>query len=289
MSRLRVIKEPIHNYIPVSKLENDLINDPLFLRLQHISQNGLAYLTYPNNRTSRFLHSLGTMHIGGDMLLQALSCSDGTVRRKFLAAFNSSLKEAYNDQAIRSDQIFEILKSQNDILYRHKGLDPEKKSDQVSIVLFQSIRIACVLHDIGHPPFSHTLESVLQGTLDSLPLSGMNSEQKAFQQLATLGGVGGGDLHELMGQELTRFVFSNFRGRQRDFAKFCFWIAQRIAKPEIVDGGPEGVYSCLHSIVSGEVDADRCDYVLRDGYASSFEFGNYDLARIMHNIRLHKF
>lgn len=46
MRTVRVIKEPIHDYIAISELENKLINDPLFLRLQHISQNGLAHLTY---------------------------------------------------------------------------------------------------------------------------------------------------------------------------------------------------------------------------------------------------
>lgn len=46
------------------------------------------------------------------------------------------------------------------------------------------------------------------------------------------------------------------------------------------------MFACLHSIVSGNLDADRCDYVRRDGFASAFEFGDFDLERILLTLRI---
>jgi hypothetical protein len=65
----------------------------------------------------------------------------------------------------------------------------------------------------------------------------------------------------------------------------CFWFANRIANEGLVRD-PDGIFACLHTIVSSKgFDSDRGDYVLRDGYASSFEFGDYDLKRILDNLR----
>src|SRR5258708_2770406 len=290
MRTLRVIKEPIHDYIAISDLENNLINDPLFLRLQNISQNGLAYLTYPSNRTSRFIHSLGTMHVGGEMIRSALQMSDRELRTEFLQAFKVVMEEAAANLSTRIDQIAEIVAKQNDIFYRHMGFDPKMRRDLAPIVALQALRISCVMHDLGHPPFSHTVESVLQSKIDSLKWESAPEGYRRFGKiLSDLRPAEDGQLHEKIGRELTSFVFTEVAGDYALFGKFCFSIANKIAIPESASKNPKAVLNCLHSIVSGEsVDPDRCDYALRDGYASSFEFGEYDLTRIIHNLRLNK-
>ena len=54
-AKLTIIRDPIHNYIPISHVEEEklLIDDPMFQRLRYVTQNGLAYSVYPSNRTSR--------------------------------------------------------------------------------------------------------------------------------------------------------------------------------------------------------------------------------------------
>jgi HD superfamily phosphohydrolase len=200
------------------------------------------------------------------------------------------MEEAAANLSTRIDQIAKIVAKQNDIFYLHMGFDPQMRRDLPAIVVMQALRIACVMHDLGHPPFSHTVESVLQSKIDSLKWESAPEGYRHFGKiLSDLRPAEDGQLHEKVGRELTSFVFTEVAGDYALFGKFCFSIANRIAIPESTSKNPNGILDCLHSIVSGEsVDADRCDYVLRDGYASSFEFGEYDLTRILHNLRLHK-
>jgi hypothetical protein len=43
----------------------------------------------------------------------------------------------------------------------------------------------------------------------------------------------------------------------------------------------------LHSIVAGEVDVDRLDYVMRDAQKAGTEFGAIDYARLIDALELH--
>src|SRR5205823_1936205 len=47
-----------------------------------------------------------------------------------------------------------------------------------------------------------------------------------------------------------------------------------------------GLLSCLHSLVGGEIDCDRLDFVERDGDASGLAFGAIDRDRIISTLRL---
>ena len=48
---------------------------------------------------------------------------------------------------------------------------------------------------------------------------------------------------------------------------------------KILQTAPEDKSVCgtLHEIVAFDIDADRADYLLRDGHASGAEFGRFDL------------
>ncbi len=66
MSRRDVeIRDPIHGPIGVSTAELAIIDHPLFQRLRNITQLGFAGLTFPGATHSRYLHSLGAMHLAG--------------------------------------------------------------------------------------------------------------------------------------------------------------------------------------------------------------------------------
>ncbi len=70
-----LIADPIHEYIsftvpyatpdPTERTEKDLIDSPWVQRLRYIYQLQSARWVYPSAEHSRFVHSLGTMHIAG--------------------------------------------------------------------------------------------------------------------------------------------------------------------------------------------------------------------------------
>lgn len=72
---MHVIKDAVHGDIQVSDAELGLIDTPELQKLRGIKQMAVAYLVYPGANHTRFEHSLGTMHITGQ-ICENLSVSE---------------------------------------------------------------------------------------------------------------------------------------------------------------------------------------------------------------------
>src|SRR5919106_6587580 len=69
----KIIGDPIHGYIPLTRCEYNLLQLPVTNRLHHIKQNSLAFLVFPGSVTTRFSHVIGALHVGGKLASQILS------------------------------------------------------------------------------------------------------------------------------------------------------------------------------------------------------------------------
>jgi HD superfamily phosphohydrolase len=129
------------------------------------------------------------------------------------------------------------------VAVRSEGiLDPDRHSQSRRLV-----RAAALLHDIGHAPFSHSAEELFEG--------GINHEQMT---------------RRLLGSEEIARVFDRWGEGLAPTA-----VARLLA-------GPEGARERLLSqIVSGELDVDKMDYLLRDSLFCGVRYGSYDLARLL--------
>lgn len=56
-------RDPIHGFIEISELENQIINTYAFQRLRNIKQLAMTYLVFHGAEHTRFEHSLGTMFL----------------------------------------------------------------------------------------------------------------------------------------------------------------------------------------------------------------------------------
>ena len=117
----------------------------------------------------------------------------------------------------------------------------------------QEVRIAGLLHDIGHGPFSHVFEEVLSEK------RGMNHED-VTEWIIRKGELG--DLLEDGGVSRDR-IANLVRGRRK-------------TKTDAVVSG----------IVAGQVDADKMDYLIRDSFYCGVNYGLVDIHRLINSLEV---
>ena len=120
-------------------------------------------------------------------------------------------------------------------------------SDEQSVIT----RCASLLHDLGHGPFSHAIEGVT------------------------------GERHEL--RTIGLLTHPDSRVAQV-LAEYDPAMPQAVA--DVISGG-DSLPAYLSEIVSSQLDADRLDYILRDGHATGVQIGRFDLARILALLQVH--
>ncbi len=109
---------------------------------------------------------------------------------------------------------------------------------------------AAFLHDLGHGPLSHLFEDAIPGTPP----------------------------HETWTE---RVVLDGSTGVHRVLASIDPALPARVV--DLVHGRYELAY--LAKAVSGELDVDRCDYLLRDAHATGVRYGLYDLDWLLRSLR----
>ncbi|WP_342262750.1 HD domain-containing protein [Spiroplasma endosymbiont of Dromius quadrimaculatus] len=109
-------------------------------------------------------------------------------------------------------------------------------------------KIAGLLHDLGHGPFSHSFEKVSPINHEQWTIAIIQNEQSQINQVLKAFNI--------------------------DVQAVC----QIIAKTH-----PNKI---LLSLVSSQLDCDRMDYLLRDSYHTGVEYGNFDIDWIMENLRI---
>ncbi|MCZ7392860.1 MAG: HD domain-containing protein [Candidatus Methanoperedens sp.] len=79
---MKVIRDPIHDYIELDELALALLETPQVQRLRRIRQLGFSNLVYPGANHTRFEHSLGVYHLAKHMVKQV----DELQKEELLAA-----------------------------------------------------------------------------------------------------------------------------------------------------------------------------------------------------------
>ncbi len=144
---------------------------------------------------------------------------------------------------------------------------------------FRIVRLAGLLHDLGHLPFSHSLEHSLP-VLARLPVPAEwyldpRSTEKARHEDMTVA-----LLHHL----------SKGKGAplDRSTAQDIAALVHRGVKPHRPSTfeGKDGIsiFPLLRDLITGELDADRMDYLLRDSHFAGVTYGHFDMDRIIQSL-----
>lgn len=336
----------VHGTIYYTKLEQKIINTPFFNRLHDVNQSSTVYLTFPPNRTKRYEHSLGTMQLTSEVFYNAAMNSSGSEAMNLMMdnakkAFEEIINYIKNtgevyfpfSQKVYGNMDYVKGKEEKDIIniieenflqlfhgncllnYLPSGLN--KGYDAfLFLCLLQSIRIVGLLHDIGHPPQSHIIESVLEEIDYELrELPNHNIRQKRFiailssykdtnhesiklidQKMAIkTKNAKKEHLHEMVGiqiiKQIVNYVFPNLMDNNikdvqcNNSAINMLYYFTVIEFVFAIVRNKNAYWIGLHNIIDGTIDTDRLDFVPRDSQNSGMAWGKVPYKRLINTVK----
>lgn len=227
------ILDNVHGFIPYTAAEEKIISTLLFKRLQSIKQLSVVNWVFPGSEHTRFIHSLGVMHIADKI---AISLNLTTEERKIL-------------------------------------------------------RLAGLLHDIGHYPLSHVCEAPYKKPifLEDLPdtelCKKINSDivdsidTFSVEGKTTLMTKSDGRHHEAIGAIIVR----NNEEIRKIIIEECSDEHAPDIIADIITGNVERKETdpLLVQIIHSEFDADGIDYLMRDATFSGTSFGSFEIDQLI--------
>jgi HD superfamily phosphohydrolase len=202
------VRCPVHGFIHYSPNEREIIDHRAFQRLREIRQLALCLYVYPGATHTRFEHSLGVMEMA---------------------------TRAFEIVALKHRE--QIVEELSEIPELREGT--LAKSRQV-------LRLLALLHDVGHPAFSHATE-------DALPAK----KHEAVSVYV---------IRDVLGKKLNNLFFEG--------------AAELVVR--ILEKSPELIF--LRQFVVGEIDMDRTDYLIRDSLHCGVEYGRFDFRQLLESL-----
>lgn len=143
-----------------------------------------------------------------------------------------------------------------------------------------AVRAAVLCHDLGHLPFSHASESIApEREKLGLPdwLDGDRPGQATHEDYTA---------RLLLDSDLTSVLRERYAQWELSPEHLASLVVGRQAPgPRGFVAGGLDWWPLLRSLVSGELDADRMDYLLRDSFFTGVNYGRYDFEWLVSNVR----
>lgn len=150
----------------------------------------------------------------------------------------------------RFDHSIGVMHIAGRICTKLQELYPKK----IGIEDIDRVRLAALLHDVGHGPFSHVSEYLLDAyALDQADMG--HTREKIHEKITVDIIRTDPEIREILSEDECDFIAGMIQGQD--------------------------MQDWQRDIVSSELDADKMDYLLRDSYFAGVKYGIYDLEKII--------
>lgn len=241
---MKLIKDTVHGYISIpEEYCSELIDTEIFQRLRRIEQTSIRSI-FPCARHDRFIHSIGTYHLGKKAI------------ETIITNFNKDVYKLFT-------------------------------SEKVSTIK-QTFEIACLLHDCGHSPFSHTLEYLYSkaNNLDQLLIDVAQNKEEFKNDLQSTNAKE----HEKVSAFLVlKYYKDKIQNINSDID--ADFVARMIMGCKYKDNKDQKnqIKNEIISLLNGRaIDVDKLDYTARDRWASGYTSSSIDLERLISAFRIIK-
>lgn len=119
------------------------------------------------------------------------------------------------------------------------------------------LRLAGLLHDIGHGPFSHVSEQIIEKRVAEEALKRYKAEN-VHEMLSILLIMKNGEIKEILNSEEIEAIISLLQKQEKG--------------------------SVNKDIISGPLDVDKLDYLLRDSHFAGVKYGVFDLDKVVESL-----
>lgn len=223
------IRDPILGPIEIRPAERRVLEHPLVQRLRRVRQLGYSEATFPGATHTRYLHSVGAMHLAGE-------------------AFDAVAPDL---EGVPSADVSRAR---------------------------ATLRLAALLHDLGHGPMSHTGEGLLPRLRDlNAPPADADASRKASHEEMTRSLILGSDLGDVL-----REAFASEGVRADDVA-----VVLGGEGDDPFAFGSRSALGLMRQLIAGEIDVDRMDYLRRDSYFTGVSYGHFEKDWLLSHMGAH--
>ena len=148
----------------------------------------------------------------------------------------------------------------------------QKKTGKLRKNDIRNVRVSALFHDIGHLPFSHALEPLLEKETATLAYRAGISQIGKPHEYITFRLLQTSYVREIVGKfnEKAKAANPSFGIDLELICNLVIGIRDKISSKDMF----------LLDVIHGETDADRIDYLLRDSYYTGATHGEVDKERL---------
>lgn len=263
----KVFKDPLYDYI---KIDNDIcekiIDNKYFQRLRRIEQTSMRCL-YPSAWHDRFIHSIGVYHLAKIAI-----------------------------DALRKNEIVNLTDEEN-----NAGIPDEQLQDDLAF----TFEMAALLHDVGHSPFSHTLENYFKNVYDwdndkenvvskdiidvlfeeTRKINKNNGNEKTVQFEADCKTANAAP-HEIVSCIITlrcfKFILDELSSKRQRHVDYLFLVRCILGAQYSNTSHEFSDYkNCIIRLLNSSIDVNKLDYISRDSSVSGFANTKVDTKRLL--------